>query len=122
MAAGVAARAKTARETDHADEFEEAALLTLGLCYLDAPRFAGGAYHPFPEEGRPLQRQAAGDEPARARRLRARRCWDRRRGEEDAAATAEARLQLAVLRTLRRRAHQPGALSTAPKRRRARRR
>ena len=47
MARALAARSKTARETDHADEFEEAALLTLGLCYLDAPRFAGGAYHPF---------------------------------------------------------------------------
>ena len=27
-------------------EFEEAALLTLGLCYLENGRFAGGAYHP----------------------------------------------------------------------------
>src|SRR4051812_35204062 len=47
MARALAQRSKTARETDHADEFEEAALLPLGLCYLDAPRFAGGAYHPF---------------------------------------------------------------------------
>jgi ParB family chromosome partitioning protein len=27
-------------------EFEEAALLTLGLCYMQNGRFAGGAYHP----------------------------------------------------------------------------
>lgn len=27
-------------------EFEEAALVTLGLCYLENGRFAGGAYHP----------------------------------------------------------------------------
>jgi ParB family transcriptional regulator, chromosome partitioning protein len=27
-------------------EFEEAALLTLGLCYMENGRFAGGAYHP----------------------------------------------------------------------------
>jgi ParB family transcriptional regulator, chromosome partitioning protein len=27
-------------------EFEEAALLTLGFCYLENGRFAGGAYHP----------------------------------------------------------------------------
>ncbi len=47
MARALAARSKAVRESDHADEFEEAALLTLGLCYLDAPRFAGGAYHPF---------------------------------------------------------------------------
>src|SRR5262245_43373390 len=47
MARALAARSKTARETDYAAELEEASLLTLGLCYLDAPRFAGGAYHPF---------------------------------------------------------------------------
>ena len=47
MARALAQRSKTARESDHADEFEEASLLTLGLCYLDAPRFGGGAYHPF---------------------------------------------------------------------------
>ena len=28
-------------------EFEEAAFLTLGLCYEQRPRFGGGAYHPF---------------------------------------------------------------------------
>ena len=27
-------------------EFEEAALVTLGLCYMENGRFAGGAYHP----------------------------------------------------------------------------
>jgi ParB family chromosome partitioning protein len=33
-------------ERDYAIEFEEAALLTLGLCYQENGRFAGGAYHP----------------------------------------------------------------------------
>jgi len=47
MARERARREKSARETDFAADFEEAALLTLGLCYLDRPRFAGGAYHPF---------------------------------------------------------------------------
>ena len=28
-------------------EFEEAALITLGLCYLENGRFSGGAYHPI---------------------------------------------------------------------------
>jgi ParB family chromosome partitioning protein len=32
-------------ERDYAPEFEEAPLLTLGLCYLENGRFAGGAYH-----------------------------------------------------------------------------
>jgi ParB family transcriptional regulator, chromosome partitioning protein len=32
-------------ERDFADEFEEAALVTLGLCYQENGRFAGGAYH-----------------------------------------------------------------------------
>lgn len=33
-------------ERDFAPEFEEAALITLGLCYMQNGRFAGGAYHP----------------------------------------------------------------------------
>jgi ParB family chromosome partitioning protein len=47
MAQALARRNKDAKETDFGDEFEEAALLTLGLCYLTDGRFAGGAYHPF---------------------------------------------------------------------------
>ncbi len=34
-------------EESYALEFEEAALITLGLCYLEQPRFSGGAYHPI---------------------------------------------------------------------------
>ena len=38
----------TARpEKDYALEFEEAAFLTLGVCYEKNGRFAGGAYHPI---------------------------------------------------------------------------
>jgi ParB family chromosome partitioning protein len=33
-------------EREYATEFEEPALLTLGLCYLENGRFSGGAYHP----------------------------------------------------------------------------
>jgi ParB family transcriptional regulator, chromosome partitioning protein len=33
-------------ERDYATEFEEPALLTLGLCYQQNGRFSGGAYHP----------------------------------------------------------------------------
>ncbi|HXV82973.1 MAG TPA: ParB/RepB/Spo0J family partition protein [Candidatus Binatia bacterium] len=36
-----------AAEETYALEFEEAALITLGLCYLERPRFSGGAYHPI---------------------------------------------------------------------------
>lgn len=35
-----------AREEHYSLEFEEAALITLGLCYEERPRFSGGAYHP----------------------------------------------------------------------------
>lgn len=35
-----------ASEEAYALEFEEPALITLGLCYEDRPRFSGGAYHP----------------------------------------------------------------------------
>ena len=33
-------------EEHYAREFEEPALITLGLCYEERPRFSGGAYHP----------------------------------------------------------------------------
>jgi ParB family transcriptional regulator, chromosome partitioning protein len=36
-----------ATEETYALEFEEATLITLGLCYLERPRFSGGAYHPI---------------------------------------------------------------------------
>jgi ParB family transcriptional regulator, chromosome partitioning protein len=35
-----------ADEEAYALEFEEPALITLGLCYEERPRFSGGAYHP----------------------------------------------------------------------------
>src|SRR5207245_2713892 len=36
-----------AAEESYALEFDEAALITLGLCYLERGRFSGGAYHPI---------------------------------------------------------------------------
>jgi ParB family chromosome partitioning protein len=36
----------TRPEEEHAVSFEDPALLTLGLCYEERPRFSGGAYHP----------------------------------------------------------------------------
>ena len=36
-----------ATEEAYGLEFEEAALITLGLCYLENGRFSGGAYHPI---------------------------------------------------------------------------
>ena len=35
-----------ASEENYSLEFEEPALITLGLCYEERPRFSGGAYHP----------------------------------------------------------------------------
>lgn len=40
------ARLDDATEESYALEFEEPALITLGLCYEERPRFSGGAYHP----------------------------------------------------------------------------
>ncbi len=40
------ARFDDANEETYALEFEEPALITLGLCYEERPRFSGGAYHP----------------------------------------------------------------------------
>jgi len=36
-----------ATEDSYSLEFEEASLITLGLCYLENGRFSGGAYHPI---------------------------------------------------------------------------
>jgi ParB family chromosome partitioning protein len=41
------ARMGAATEESYALEFEEPALITLGFCYLERPRFSGGAYHPI---------------------------------------------------------------------------
>jgi ParB family chromosome partitioning protein len=40
------AESETRPERDFEIEFEEPALLTIGLCYQENGRFAGGAYHP----------------------------------------------------------------------------
>src|SRR5207249_1723976 len=40
------ARLDSATEETYAFEFGEPALITLGLCYEERPRFSGGAYHP----------------------------------------------------------------------------
>jgi len=40
------ARLDSATEETYALEFEEPALITLGLCYEERPRFSGGAYNP----------------------------------------------------------------------------
>lgn len=39
-------RLDNTNEDAYALEFEEPALITLGLCYEERPRFSGGAYHP----------------------------------------------------------------------------
>jgi ParB family transcriptional regulator, chromosome partitioning protein len=44
MARSLARRQPAARETEFADQFESAELLTLGIIYEKTPRFAGGAY------------------------------------------------------------------------------
>jgi ParB family chromosome partitioning protein len=41
------AQTESRPEQDYELEFEEPALLTLGLCYQENGRFAGGAYHPI---------------------------------------------------------------------------
>jgi len=47
MAQSLAGSRPRATEPEFANEFELAAYLTLGLCYQESPRFAGGAYLPF---------------------------------------------------------------------------
>jgi len=47
MARTLAKREPRARESDLADQFEAAELITLGIVYESASRFAGGAYSPL---------------------------------------------------------------------------
>jgi ParB family chromosome partitioning protein len=47
MARSLAELAASTPETDYALEFEEPALLTIGICYEKRPRFSGGAYNPI---------------------------------------------------------------------------
>jgi ParB family transcriptional regulator, chromosome partitioning protein len=47
MARSLARSAPGARESQYADQFESAELLTLGILYERNPRFAGGAYSSF---------------------------------------------------------------------------
>ncbi len=47
MARSLAQLASHTPETDYSLEFEEPALLTIGLCYEKRPRFSGGAYNPI---------------------------------------------------------------------------
>lgn len=47
MARSLAQHHAHTHETDHAAEFESPELLTLGIVYEQAPRFAGGAYSAF---------------------------------------------------------------------------
>ncbi len=70
-------------ERDYAAEFEEPALVTLGLCYQQNGRFAGGAYHPV------LRRteEFSGDRLSRA--LETRRARAARVLELDDAVTAQ---------------------------------
>jgi ParB family chromosome partitioning protein len=47
MARSLAQLAAHTPETDYSLEFEEPALLTVGICYEKRPRFSGGAYNPI---------------------------------------------------------------------------
>jgi len=63
MARALVADPKTAKklETDYALEFEQAALLTLGLCYEANTRFSGGAYMPVVSRCDTLRDEALAD-------------------------------------------------------------
>jgi ParB family transcriptional regulator, chromosome partitioning protein len=62
-----------ASEETYALEFEEPALITLGLCYEERPRFSGGAYHPVLKRVEEFMktplRTAIGSRQERARKL-----------------------------------------------------
>jgi ParB family chromosome partitioning protein len=47
MARDLAQKMPQSRESEYVLEFDEAALITIGLCYEKRGRFSGGAYHPL---------------------------------------------------------------------------
>ena len=61
-------------EREYATEFEEAALVTLGLCYQQNGRFSGGAYHPDAQALRQVPRLEAAERARRPARARRRSC------------------------------------------------
>ena len=75
------ASAESRPEKDYEIEFEEPALLTLGLCYQENGRFAGGAYHPI------LRRVETWESTALPKALEARRERAARILELDSAVT-----------------------------------
>ncbi len=75
------AESESRPEKDYEIEFEEPALLTLGLCYQGNGRFAGGAYHPI------LRRVEKWQSAALPKALEARRERAARILELDAAVT-----------------------------------
>jgi ParB family chromosome partitioning protein len=68
-------------EREYEIEFEEPALLTLGICYQENGRFAGGAYHPI------LRRVEVWEDAALAKALETRRKRAARILELDSAVT-----------------------------------
>ncbi len=59
MARSLARQHGAAKESQYTAEFESADLLTLGIVYEKASRFAGGAYSSLSQEGGPIQRPHA---------------------------------------------------------------
>jgi ParB family chromosome partitioning protein len=78
MARSLAKRSPRDKESDHAVDFEEPALLTLGAVYEQEDRFAGGAYHPL------LRRVERWSSGGLANSLRERAGWAARLLEIDA--------------------------------------
>jgi len=76
------AQSESRPESDYEIEFEEPALLTIGLCYQENGRFAGGAYHPI------LRRVEGWESEPLPRALEIRRERAARVLELDAAVTA----------------------------------
>ena len=99
MARALAARSKTARESDHADDSRRRRCSPSG-CATSTRPVRRRRLSSVPAQGRPLQRQAAGDEPARTRRLRREGAGDRRRGEAGRRRAQQRGFRSPYLRTL----------------------
>ena len=100
-----------ATEETYALEFEEAALITLGLCYLENGRFSGGAYHPILRRSDQFLKKPL-ESAMEIRRERAKALMDLDKTVVEKVEALKAKgLTSPYLEKLRRRAHQPHPLS-----------
>ncbi len=117
MARELAARRPRSKETDFEDQFEEPALLTLGIVYAENGRFAGSPYFSFLRKVDRFSNVDSPQGPSREGGLCGSSRRDRRAGKGDRRRPQETGIPIAVSPHLRRRPDQPRSIPSRQERR-----